>query len=261
MLAMLYKLLLIPSAFAQVWIFAGNSWLNTTALDFGSSNTTKYVSLGNNFNFAWTDDFSLCFWHYPHSAYEHAIISRENGSTSNGWDFRYTAGNKYQFYSSGSGATRRIQVITTNTYSAGTWRHVCFTYDGGQSATGIAVLIDGSSVALTTQFNTSSEDWAQSGINAYIGKWENLTTYARAKVDEVTIWNDNLTTVEAAELISGGKPANPARASFWASKNLSYYRMGDLTDSTSTIYDRGVVGGANGTGTSLSSGDFVTSVP
>lgn len=256
-------LLTISQAIGGTWLFypTQSTWSNLTAVDFGSGNTTKYISMGDNWNFPWTDDFTLCAWHYPHSAYDHPIFTRENGSTSNGWDFRYTSGNKYQFYSSGSGATRRIQVITTNTYSAGTWRHVCFVYSGNQSATGISIVIDGSSVALTTQFNTSTEDWSVASINAYLGKWENLTTYARAKMDEVTVWNDNLSTSEIAELISAGKPANPAVSSMWATKNLNYYRMGDLTDSTSSIVDRGNVGGVNGTPTSFVSGDFVSSVP
>lgn len=248
-------------AVAATWIFIGTSWVNEKAIDYGSGNTTKYHSAGDNWNFPWTDDFTLCAWHYPHSAWDHPIFSRENGSTSNGWDFRYTGGNKYQFYSSGSGATRRIQVITNNTFSTGTWRHVCFVYSGNQSATGITIVVNGASEAFTTQFNTSSEDWAQSGINAYIGKWENLTTYIRAKVDEVTVWNDNLSTAEIGELISGGKPTNPQTTSMWVSKNLNYYRMGDLTDSTTTIVDRGATGGVNLTGTSIVSGDIVTSVP
>lgn len=254
-------LLPISKAFAATWIFIGTSWLNEKAIDFGSGNTTKYASLGDNYNFLWTDDFTLCAWHYPHSAWESAVFSRENGSTSNGWDLRYTSGNKYQFYSSGSGATRRIQLITNNTFSTGTWRHVCLVYSGNQSATGISIVVNGSAEALTTQFNTSTEDWAQSSIDFKIGAWHNLTTYTRSKIDEITIWNDNLTTSEIGELISASKPTNPQTTSMWASKNLSYYRMGDLTDTTTTIYDRGATGGINMTATSLVSGDIVTSVP
>jgi len=261
MISFLWKLLLVPSAFAQVWIFAGNSWLNTTALDLGSGNTTKYVSFGNNHDLSYTDDWTICVWHYPHSAWEAPVFSKENGSTSNGWDLRYKTNNTYQWYSSGSGATRRIQWTSSGTsFTTGTWRHVCVTNDGAGTAAGMAFIVDGASETKTTNFSTSTEDWTTSA-NFKIAAWDNLTTYGRAKVDEMTIWNDNLTTTEIAELISGGHPANPARASFWASKNISYYRLGDLTDSTSTIYDRGVVGGVDGTGTSLSSGDFVTSVP
>ena len=254
-------LLGISNVLASSWIFIGTSWLNEKAVDFGSSNTTKYMSAGNNFNFAWTDDFTICTWFYAHSAWEAPIFSRETGSTGNGWDFRYTAGSKFQFYSSGSAAARRIQVISTNTYSTGTWRHVCLVYSGNQSATGLSFVVDGSSVALTTQFNTSTEDWAQASINFKVGAWDGLTTYTRSKMDEVTIWNDDLTTSEIGELISGGKPTNPVTTSMWATKNLSYYRMGDLTDSTSTIVDRGMTGGVNITPTSLVSGDFVTSIP
>lgn len=257
----LFVLALLPLvACAQTWIFSGNTFSNTTALDFGSGNTTKFLSMGNNHGFSWSDDFTVCMWHYPHSAWESALFSKENGATGNGFDFRYTSGNKYQFYSSGSGATRRIQVLTNNTFSTGTWRHVCFVYDGSQSATGILIYVNGSSQAFTTQFNTSSEDWTVAN-NFKIGAWDNLTTYTRSKIDEITIWNDNLTSTEIGQLYNGGTVISPTSFGFWATKNISYYRMGDLTDSTTTIYDRGVNGTINATPTSVVSGDFVSSVP
>lgn len=252
---------LVPNALAATWIFIGTSWLNEKAIDFGSSNTTKYISMGDNFNFSWADDFTMCAWFYAHSAWEAPLFSRENGSTGNGWDFRYTSANKLQWYSSGSSAARRIQVTSSGTFSTGTWRHICFVYTGNQSATGISFVVDGSAVSTTTNFNTSTEDWAQASINFRVNAWSNLTTYGRAKMDEITIWNDNLSTSEIGELISGGKPTNPVTTSMWATKNLSYYRMGDLTDSTSTIVDRGMTGGVDGTPTALVSGDIVTSVP
>lgn len=257
----LFLLALIPIiACAQTWIFSGNNFTNTVALDFGSGNTTKFISMGNNHNFAWSDDFTICIWHYPHTSWEAVVFSKENGPVGNGWDFRYTGANKYQFYSSGSGATRRIQIISNNTFSTGTWRHVCLVYDGSQSAAGLSIYVNGASEAFTTQFNTSTEDW--SVANPFkVGAWDGLTTYTRSKVDEMTVWNDNLTSTEIGQLYNSGTVISPTSFSFWATKNISYYRMGDLTDSTSTIVDRGVNGTISGTPTAVVAGDFVSSVP
>lgn len=232
-------------------------WSNAKSLDFGSSNSSKYLNGGNNHNFSWASAFSFSMWvKFRTSA--GALIFSKLTSGITGWDFRVASG-KFQWYSSPNGATNRIQWITSNTFSIDTWYHVVVTFSGNQSATGFKIYVNGSSETISVQFNTSAADWTTSQDLNVSGYANGAGAYYNGLLDEMTIWNKELSAAEVTSLYNSGVPGDPSVLAFY-SNNTSYYRFGDLTDSASSVVDRGSVGGVNLTGVNLVSGDFVTDV-
>lgn len=233
-------------------------WTNVKSLDFGSSNSNKWLNAGQNHNFSWSSAFSMSFY-VKFRTTAGALIVAKQTSGSTGWDFR-VASAKFQWYSSPNGATNRIQWITTNSFSTGTWYHVVVTYSGNSSATGFKIYVNGSSQAITVQFNTSASNWT-TAQDFNFGTYNNGSgAYYNGQLDEVTFWNKELSSGEVTSLYNAGVPLNPGVISFW-SNNTSYWRFGDVNDSASTIYDRGNVGGVNLSGNNLVSGDFTTDIP
>lgn len=245
---------------ANAEVTATPTWSDVYGLDLGSSNSTKYLSAGSVSYFSWSSAFSISVWIKPgNNPSDGLILSKENGSAT-GYDFRYNASNKFQWYSSPNGAATRIQLQSASAYSQGSWYHVVLTFSGNQSATGFKLYVNGSEVTFTTQFNTSASDWT-SAANTNIGTYNSgAGAFLRGVLDEMTLWNTELTSGNVTSLYNSGHPGNPVALSFW-SNNTSYWRFGDVNDSASTIYDRGYVGGYNLTGVNLVSGDFTTSIP
>jgi hypothetical protein len=93
---------------------------------------------------------------------------------------------------------------------------------------------------------------------ASIGAWIRTTvsSYAPAKVDEVSIWNTDFNTTDIVDLYNAGKPGNLVNHSRYANL-VSWYRMGD-NDLFPTFTD--VKSAKNGTGINMSS-PFTTDVP
>lgn len=243
---------------ANAEVTATPAWSNVYDLNFGASNSSKYLGLGNNHNISWASPWSISVWVKFKSSAGALLISKQNGS-STGWDFRVANG-KFQWYSSPNGATNRIQWLGNTTYSTDTWYHVTITFSGNQSATGFTLYVNGASSAFTTQFNTSAADWTNAS-NCNIGSYNNgAGAWWLGWLEEMTIWNKALNSTEVGQLYNSGHPGNPVALSFW-SNNTSYYRFGDVNDSTSTIYDRGYVGGVNATCNNIVSGDFSTDLP
>lgn len=245
---------------ANAEVTATPTWSDVYGLDLGASNSTKYLSAGSVNFFSWASPFSLSVWIKPGNNPSDGLIFSKLNASSTGYDFRYNASNKFQWYSSPNAAGTRIQLQSASAYSQGSWYHVVLTFSGNQSATGFKLYINGSNVTFSTQINTSAADWT-SAANTNIGTYNGgAGAFLRGVLDEMTLWNVELTSGNVTSLYNSGHPGNPVALSFWSS-NTSYWRFGDVTDSATTIYDRGYVGGYNLTGVNLVSGDFTTSIP
>lgn len=254
-------LLTVYQAAGASWLFVGQNWANVKAINFGSSNSSKYMSAGDVHNgISYSAAFSLCAWIAPETMSGDGLLFSNETGAGTGWDFRFTGADKLQWYSSANAGTNRIQVASSGTISKSVYHHVCVTHSGNSSATGMQFWVDGSSIAVAVGFNNITADWT--GGTAF-----NVCTYnsgagawCKAKIDEVNIWTIELDSAKVNELYNSGVPRNPQTTTFWAN-NTSYYRMGDLTDSHTSVVDRGFVGGVNLSSSTLVSGDLTTSIP
>jgi hypothetical protein len=238
-------------------------WYTITnkSLLFDGVNESVFCGTDSSIDFEYTDAFSLSAWVRPESFTANRIIlgkdSAGSGGLSRGYFLGFNTSGAVTFQIRRSGA-RRMKGDSTNTFSTSTWYHVVLTYDGSNALSGCTLYIDNSSETLTNtddDCNGSIQNSSQLCIGGYtsIGTDSPFDGY----IDQVTIWNKELTGAEVSELYNSGSPLDATSHS--ASANLvSYYPIDSRDSATGTIYDR--EGSNNGTPQNMEEGDLTDTV-
>lgn len=168
--------------------------------DFGSSNTTKYLSAANALGLT-TGAFSVGFWVKVNTAPSNSTETIIAWTTSTGnlrikVEYLDSAGTKTLRFNR-SKPTVADQAINYNTtLTVGTWYYVVMTYD---TTTEIGYL-NASNVASGAASGTGAGQ--SNAIN--IGRNDNASNYSSVMVDEVGFWSRALTGTEITELYNGG---------------------------------------------------------
>ena len=152
-----------------------------------------------------------------------------------------------------NGSTNYIGKVSTSTMTSyqGQWIHICATYDGSTNASGITLYVNGS------VFNSNSISGGSytapsgnSNGNVYIGRYN--TEYADGNIDEVSVFNLELSQSDVTSIYNGGVPNDISSLS-----PLSWWKCGD-GDTAPILSDNGS-GGNDGTMTNFTT--FSTDVP
>lgn len=174
---------------------------------FSFDGVNDYVNLGNNLDFDGSTPFSISAWHYQTpSLVSFATIFSKIGynPSSQGYKLNANAGKIRFFLSAFQVGGGYCYVETTNTVlTANTWYHITFTYDGSKDISGCKIYVNGSSVALSDLGNTLTGNTSNS-YNAIIGSDGGTQYYMRGVLDEVGVWNRELTASEITELYNSG---------------------------------------------------------
>ena len=152
-----------------------------------------------------------------------------------------------------NGSSNYIAQVSTSTMTSyqGSWIHICATYDGSTNASGITLYVNGSvfnSSSLTGGTYTAPSGNANGDV--YIGRYS--TEYADGNIDEVAVFNSELSQSDITSIYNGGVPNDISSLS-----PLSWWRCGD-GDTAPTLTDNGS-GGNDGTMQSFNT--FSTDVP
>ncbi len=184
-----------------------------------------YVDCGNAFTSLTSFSVSAWFKSDDTSSSNQSIISSRINSigTSKGVDIFI---NNNQLYSRiyNNGAT---EVVVAFTDTSG-WHQVVLTYDG----TTLEMYLDNVSKG------TSTGAYSNSGANWLIGKWNNGSNYFNGNIDEVSVFNTELSQSDVTSIYNSGVPNDISSLS-----PLSWWRF-EGTGTTAT--DSGS-GGNNGT--------------
>jgi len=224
---------------------------------FDGSN--EYVTMGNVLPFERTDAFSISCW-FKNSGDGGYLVSKKAGSPYRG----------YGLTIEGSGGQGELRFLLTNTTSTNEiitdtveaifddneWHHVCCTYDGSSAASGVTMYVDGESRTLSTVVNNlSATTLSTSSFN--IGGRTDGSTLFGGNIDEVAVYDAELTELQAQEIYNGGLPPRLDVLTS-AGDLIGWWRMGD-GDVFPTLYDN--AGSNDGTMTNMESGDIVTDSP
>ena len=80
------------------------------------------------------------------------------------------------------------------------WYHLVGTYDGSGETSGIKLYVDGVRVDNVAQTNGPYNDMENTDIPVYLGYYPQDGTYLNGMLDEVTIWNKELTSDEISNI-------------------------------------------------------------
>lgn len=206
---------------------------NVYSMEFDGTN---YIDLGDSddlsFGNGTTDSpFSISAWINMDDATRFRIASKFNSSSNNEYIFTTSASDllALNLYDESLGGYIGRKYNTALTSYQGQWIHVACTYDGTSSSSGIKLYLNGSKVAAINSSSGSYDAMENTIQPLFIG--QQAGTYANGKIDEVSIFNVELTAQDvqsiylATEIVSG--VSKTADLNDLTTPPVKWYRMGD----------------------------------
>ena len=155
----------------------------------------------------------------------------------------------------------KLEFTGGTTLTNNTWYHVCFTYDGTTSITGATLYLDAVAETKNSTTDTLSGSFASTGNSKFVlGTSPTLpfgSNWLRGRMDEVSVFSDELTSLEVTAIYNSGSPKDLSTEAFF-SDCISWWRMGD-GDSIPTIKDQ--ASSNDGTTFGMTAANFVNDVP
>jgi hypothetical protein len=189
--------------------------------------------------------FSISSWLNMDNVVRFRILSKYDTSKEE-YIFSTSSGRQLvlNLYSQNNSAVKIGRIGSTIlTPYIGTWIHVCATYDGSGSSSGIKIYING--VRDDANNNNSGSYVAMQNNTAPLRIGSGASYFANGSIDETAIFNTELSASDVTSLYNSGTPTTlPSGA-------VAHYRMGEeATFSTNwTIPDQ--VGGNDGTSANM----------
>ena len=147
----------------------------------------------------------------------------------------------------------RLIATSTNSISSNSWSHVLVTYDGSSTEAGFNFYINGADAGSNGGGSTLGGGASlATTIPLQIGARNSSLNFLDGNIDEVSIFNTELSASDVTSIYNGGVPNDISSLS-----PVSWWRCGD-GDTSPTLTDNGS-GGNNGTMTNFTT--FSTDVP
>ena len=211
-----------------------NGWWNLTSMQFDG--VSSYISIGpvaSPPTLESGDPWSISAWFNSSTAAVQCIFGRADSfSPYRGWTLTLEPGGELFFavIHDSTAADWLGSITNSSGWNDGNWHHVVASYDGSRAAAGISMVIDGVAQAMTTGPDTL-------GTGTIIVPWISMTAgirYAAAgsfipfagRLEEISLWDKGLSTVEAQELYGAGTPPDVATHSAYGNA-FAWWRMGD----------------------------------
>ena len=169
-----------------------------------------YVDFGNVNIFERTDAFSgSCWINLASSASTGMFISKSKNSTIVGYQFYVTATRDIIFFIGDFYSNNYLLARTVNPINASTWYNVAFTYSGSSARTGIKLYVNGVSQSLSYQGPTSiTGSIVDSSVPFQISGRDGANLVLDGKIDEVAMFNSELSAPQVASIYNNGTPNN-----------------------------------------------------
>jgi hypothetical protein len=135
------------------------------------------------------------------------ILSNNMATTARGHEIWIGGDDKPRFYINNNGGTTAARVIATSAVPdiSTQYNMWTFTYDGGSDVSGMDILINGSSIGLTTEVNNLSTNTTISTAGLLINDKQNAGNEGSPGLyDEIGIWTRVLSGAEITELYNSG---------------------------------------------------------
>jgi len=228
------------------------------ALDFdGTDDNVSANGVATELDSSTSLPLSVSAWVYPDDGTSEQLVFGfyDNNVFANGPSVWF-GGTDFKFaYDSGSLTT----VHSSSTYEINNWHHVVLTIGSDQDG---VLYVNGSSAAtFSGALNSGGLDMFSIAVDydSSGGTAGNLSQYFDGKIDEVAVWNDELSAADVTALYNSGNglKASADSGNYDNSGDLiGYWKFNEgtgstLTDSTSNSN--------NGTLTNMDSSDWVTS--
>ena len=171
---------------------------------FSLDGVNDYVDMGNVLDFDGSTPFSISTWVYLDSlsGVRMLVSKQDTGVSKIGYSIFYYNGS-FDCILANNRTTNNIYVKAgTTTPSINTWYNIVITYDGSKNGSGVGFYINSVDEVIITENNLTGT--LSNSIHFNIGARNSSTQYTEGVIDEVGIWNRELTPTEVTELYNGG---------------------------------------------------------
>lgn len=191
--------------------------------------TNDYIDLGDSDNLSFgnnsTDSsFSLSGWVKPDSLTKFKMIAKMN-ATNYEYQFGTSSSNTLIFTLYNQNTADRIQRKYNTALTSTAWQHWVATYDGSRNPNNIKIYIDGVQVGDTSA--TVGTYTAMQNTTAPLKIGNDISNYANGKMDEVAIFNVELTAQEVQSIYNATETGKTADLNDLTTPPVKWYRMGD----------------------------------
>jgi hypothetical protein len=185
------------------------------AMFFDGVNEDFLITPSSNFNFNWTDSFSIALWIYP--TYDTPTstfpgISKFSWLTPRGWFF--TVANhlspalpsRLRFQLRADSSPNYLSVSSNLPVSMDQWNHIAVTYDGSGTDAGVTFYINGLA-SIKPNFPDPGSSSISSGSiltsePVTIGSIPSIPRYARDYIESARVWSLQLSANDIKDLYS-----------------------------------------------------------
>lgn len=239
------------------------SFVNEYSMTFDGN--TDLVEINNTaFNFDRLDPFTVSAWVKKNDISGGAIASKmQTSGNLTGWMFFFNASNQLTLILRRQNQTYNRLINTSVTaITIGTWNHVVCTYDGSSTEAGMNFYINGVDAGTSPNGNTLGGGTSlATTIPLQIGARNSTDVFLNGLIDEVAIWNTELSQSDVTEIYGTGVPNNLNEIT---NPPISWWRMGDedTWDGSSWLLNDNGTGGNNASSnTTMPEEARVTDVP
>jgi hypothetical protein len=181
--------------------FAEGKLGSALALDGNS-----HVNAGDVADYSDDDKFTLAAWVWPEPGCNGSIISRtEEGSKPEGYDVLVRNG-RLRVHLNVQWIDDAIRLEAVQPIPAKDWTHVAVTVDGSQSARGVRVYLNGVPQDVDNEIDSLYQSFGNNGP-LRIGGSGDPSSHFRGRIDDVRIYNDDLTPEEVEILATAASIA------------------------------------------------------
>ncbi len=224
-----------------------------------------YINVGNpsDLNFSADDSFSFSVWFKKgsQSGYGGAFIKKQLTSGFFTGYQMYVVDDKVNFRIR-QNSSNFHQIVDNNTHSINTWVHYVVTYDGSRTNGGLGLKMYKNGVLLTSVVKSGNFPSGSGQTTSIFGiGGDNVSGYISSTIDEVSVFNSELSASDITTIYNSGIPNNLNDLS---TPPLSWWRMGEAATFDGIrdwdLVDQGT-GGNDATSQNIAETERVTDVP
>jgi hypothetical protein len=212
--------------------FLGIEPANAFAIDVDGVN--EYLTTPTNaaYDFNYDSTFSISAWVKTGSSGWKGILNKKNNVAAvyTGWDIGTYNGQLFCSLVADWGSTAMAAYTLGVTINDNQWHHVVATFDGAGTVAGTSLYIDGEAEVVTMfAYDNLGTASIQNSEPVRIGNMPVNgpgTCWWDGGIDEVSLWNKELTSDDVEEIYSLGNP-KPLNLHSAVANLVSYWRMGD----------------------------------
>jgi len=226
------------------------------SLDFDG--TGNYIDCGTISSIPSATELSVSFWANTNSTSQNQVVFGDNSSTPI-FSFEYWGSNNRMYFEYGSNLYAYLTL--TSVVTAGSWHNVVLVYNasGASDTDKIKIYVDGVDKSSSMSYNGTIPSSLSASIGDFwIGNGQNYNQPFNGKLDEVAIFNKELTPAEVYQIYNNGLASDLTSLS-----PISWWRLGEdayFVNNNITIPNQ-ITGGPSGTGSGTQTSMLVADAP